>query len=103
MAEGQVPPEGQNLDIDLPPELENGVYANFAVVHHTPHEITIDFCQLGTTPVSPGETPKAKVVSRVHIAPTFAMPLLQAISTNVGKLEDTLRYQSEEGREGGQG
>lgn len=34
---------------------ENGVYANFAVVHHTSHEITIDFCQLGTNPTDPGQ------------------------------------------------
>jgi Protein of unknown function (DUF3467) len=81
----------QEIQIELPPELQNGVYANFALVHHTPHELTIDFCQLGVTPPSPGENPKAKIVARVLIAPTFVMPLLQAISTNVAQREDTLR------------
>lgn len=100
MSEGQVPPGGQNIDIDVPQELEDGVYANFAVVHHTQHEITIDFCQLGTSPVSAGESPKAKLISRVHVAPTFAMPLLQAISTNVTRREDALKYQSEDSGEG---
>lgn len=87
---GEVP-EGQNIDINLPPDLEQGVYANFAAVHHTPHEVTIDFCQLGTNPIQPGETPVANVVARVHIAPTFVMPLLQAISTNLAQRDDTLR------------
>jgi hypothetical protein len=89
MTEGT--PEEQNIQLDLLPELENGVYANFALVHHTAHEITIDFCQLGVNPMQPGEQPTAKVVSRIHIAPTFAMPLLQAISENIAKREDTLR------------
>ena len=89
--------EGKEIQIDLPGDLESGVYANFAIVHHTQHELTIDFCQLGVTPAGPGENPKAKVVSRVHIAPTFVMPLLQAISTNVARREDRLRQAEEEG------
>lgn len=92
-------PEGQEIQIDLAPELEVGIYANFAVVHHTRHEITIDFCQVGTTPPKEGEAMRAKVVSRVHIAPTFVMPFLQAISANVARREDTLRELREEGEE----
>jgi hypothetical protein len=92
-------PEGQNIDIDVPPELETGIYANFAVVHHTQHEVTIDFCQLGISPsAQEGQNPSARVVSRIHIAPTFVMPLLQAISTNVARREDALR-RFEEGEE----
>ncbi len=94
MAEGS--PEDQSIDINVPPGVEYGIYANFAVVHHTQHEVTIDFCQLGTSPRQEGETPVANVVSRVHIAPTFVMPLLQAISTNLASRDDTLR-QFEEG------
>jgi hypothetical protein len=39
----------------------------------------------------------ARVVSRVHLAPSFVMPLLQAISTNVGQREDTLRKLQQQG------
>ena len=92
-------PQGQNIDVHVPPELENGVYANFAVVHHTQHEVTIDFCQLGTSPVNPGETAVVPVVSRIHIAPTFVMPLLQAISANLAKRDDAL-WQLGESEEG---
>ena len=96
-AEGQ--PEGQEIQFELPSELETGIYANFALVHHTEHELTIDFCQLGVTPVQPGEAPKAKIVARIHLAPSFVMPLLQAISQNVTRREDTLRRILGEGEE----
>lgn len=89
MSEGV--PEKQDIGIGVPPELEDGVYANFAVVHHTQHEVTIDFCQLGTNPGPPDEAPVAKVISRVHIAPSFVTPLLQAISENSFRREDALQ------------
>ncbi len=89
MSEGV--PEEQNIGIGVPPELEDGVYANFAVVHHTQHEVTIDFCQSGTNPGPPDEPVVAKVVSRVHIPPTFVGPLLQAISENAFRREDALQ------------
>ncbi len=90
-------PQGQSIQFELPPELANGVYANYALVHHaTEHEITIDFCQIGMTPPAPDGSPTARIVSRIHIAPTFVTPLLQAISTNAFRQEDVLR-QLEEG------
>ena len=89
MAEGV--PDKRNLEISISPDVEDGVYANFAVVHHTQHEVTIDFCQLGTNPVPSGEPPAVKVVSRIHIAPTFIGPLLQAISENAFRREDVLK------------
>jgi len=98
---GEQEPQEQNAQYQLPAELANGVYANFAIVHHeTEHEITIDFCQVGSIP--PGTaTPKiVRVVSRVHIARSFVTPLLQAISTNAFRQDDTLR-QLEEGEPDG--
>ena len=96
MAEEYGMPEGQGIGVNVPLELEDGVYSNWAVVHHTQHEVTIDFCQLGTNPVAEGP-PTAKVVSRVHIPVTFVMPLLRAISTNVAQREETLRRFFKEG------
>ncbi len=84
-------PEKRDIAIAVPSELEDGVYANFAVVHHTQHEVTIDFCQLGTNPSETGEAPTAKVVSRIHIAPTLVTPLLQAISENAFRREDAIQ------------
>jgi hypothetical protein len=51
---GEQEPQGQQIHFELPKELAPGVYANYALVHHsTPHEITIDFCQLSTMPPTP--------------------------------------------------
>jgi hypothetical protein len=90
MSDAEAPGQ-QEIQIDLPAEREEGVYSNFALVHHTQHEITIDFCQLGVTPPQSGENPRARVVARVNIAPSFVMPLLQALASNVARREDTLR------------
>ena len=84
-------PDKRNLEINVPLEVEDGVYANFAVVHHTQHEVTIDFCQFGTNPGPSGEPPTAKLISRIHIAPTFVGPLLQAISENAFRREDAIQ------------
>lgn len=102
--EGQEPQE-QNIQYQLPPELANGVYANFAVVHHeTEHDIVIDFCQLDTippgVPASVGGQRVLRVVSRVQVARSFVTPLLQAISTNAFRQEDTLRKLGEEDPDG---
>ena len=90
-------PQEPNFQVNIPPEVEDGIYANFALVHHTQHEVTIDFCQLGINPIEPGKAPTAKVVSRIHIAPSFVMPLLQAISTNIANREDALKQFGEGG------
>ena len=97
MAEGES--QGQQIHFELPVELANGVYANYALVHHsTEHEITLDFCQM-SAPLTPGQPRVARVVARVYIAPSFVTPLLQAISANAFRQEDTFRQTSEEGEE----
>ena len=98
MAEEQ--PQEQSLEYQLPVELANGVYSNFALVHHeTEHEITIDFCQLDRLPPGQGGPGIARVVSRVHVARSFVTPLLQAISANAFRQDDSLKRFEE----GGQG
>ena len=94
-------PQEQQIQFELPAELANGVYANYALVHHsTEHEITIDFCQLSNVmPPPPEGVTNARIVARVHIAPTFVTPLLRAISTNAFRQENVIR-QLEEGGTG---
>lgn len=89
----------QEIQVELPPELEVGVYANFALVQGGPHDFTLDFCQL-TPPRNEDDPPKARVVSRIHIAPTFVGPLLQAISTNAFNRDEVVRKAQQE-QEGG--
>jgi len=94
--------EGQEIQVDVPAELEVGVYANFALVQSGEHDHTIDFCQL-TPPRRPGDAPRLRVVSRVRIAPTFVGPLLQAISQNAFNREEQLKQmQQQEPKEGGE-
>ncbi|MFL5941721.1 MAG: DUF3467 domain-containing protein [Gaiellaceae bacterium] len=74
-------PDGHEINVQLPPELVSGVYANFALVQASEHDFTLDFCQI-TPPTEEGEPPTARVVSRVRIAGSFVDSLLQALSSN---------------------
>lgn len=91
---------GQEIQVDLPNELDAGVYANFALVSSGEHDFVIDFCQL-SPPREEGDTPRALVVSRVRIAPTFVGPLLQAVSQNAFTRDEKLREAQEKQQEGG--
>jgi len=89
--------DGPEVEINVPPELQTGVYANFAAVSsQTPHDFNLDFIQL-----SPGaEAPQGTVVARVKVAQTFLMPFMQALAQYHSTVEDVLRRMKEEG-EGG--
>jgi hypothetical protein len=54
--------EPQEINVQIPPELETGVYANFAIVHSSEHEITIDLGQMMPRP-NEGTPPTVRVVS----------------------------------------
>lgn len=91
----------QELQIEVPPDVEVGVYANFALVAAGPHDFMIDFCQLAPQR-SDDDPPRARVVSRVRIAPTFIGPLLQALSQNAFNRDEMLKQQ-QQGDDGGEG
>jgi hypothetical protein len=92
--------EPHELQIEVPPDLEVGVYANFALVSAGEHDITLDLCQLMPRP-DESEPPRARVVGRVRLAPSFVGPLLQAISQNAFLREERLRKPAEASDEGG--
>ncbi len=76
----------KQVQVVVPDEQKHGEYANFLVVSHSPHEFTLDFCQL----LPSGEQGKvnAEVVSRVRIAPTMVGRVLNALNTNLSGYED---------------
>jgi len=76
----------QKVNVVVPDEVKHGEYANFLLVSHSPHEFTLDFCQL----LPSGEKGKvnAEVVSRVRIAPTMVGRVLSALNTNLSNYED---------------
>ncbi len=70
-----------NINIELNEVVAAGVYANLALVNHSPSEFVLDFIQL-----MPG-VQQAKVRSRVIIAPLHAKRVLAALQQNVQNYE----------------
>lgn len=83
---GQSGSGGQKINVSIDDARKHGVYANFLVVSHSPHEFTLDFCQ-----VMPGGGEgqvKAEVVSRLKVAPTMVGKIIRALNTNMTNYED---------------
>ena len=68
------------INVELPGELE-AVYANFAMITHSPSEVVIDFAR-----VLPN-VPRAKVYARVIMTPMNAKLLHRALGENLSKFE----------------
>ena len=76
-------PDGTNVQIRLPPELEAGVWSNFAVVRHSPYEFTLDFIRLD---FSEQQAPqRGVVVQRINMSPQFVEQLISALTDNMSK------------------
>lgn len=76
----------QEIDIELDEAVAQGDYSNLAIISHSTSEFVIDFAAL-----MPG-VPKAKVRSRVILAPEHAKRLLMSLQDNI------TRYESNVGR-----
>ena len=74
------------FQLELPQDVAQGQYANFAIITHSSSEFILDFAR-----ILPG-LPKATVKSRVILAPEHAKRLLQALNENI------MRYENEYGR-----
>lgn len=77
------PPKGaqQQINVELPADQAEGTYANLAIITHSPAEFVIDF-----TRILPG-IPKARVYSRIIMAPQHAKSLMKALEDNIKKYE----------------
>lgn len=74
--------KGQNqLNIDLPEEVAEGIYSNLAIISHSNSEFVVDFIRMVPN------VPKAKVKSRIILTPTHAKRLMRALMDNVKKYE----------------
>ncbi|MEA3376133.1 MAG: DUF3467 domain-containing protein [Chloroflexota bacterium] len=73
-------PRKQKVNIEVPPEL-GAIYANFAMITHSPSEVIIDFAR-----VLPN-TPRSKVHARIITTPMHAKLLLRALTENLEKYE----------------
>ncbi len=73
-------PQNQ-INIELPEEVAEGIYSNLAIISHSNAEFVIDFIRLVPN------VPKAKVKSRIILTPQHAKRLLRALADNVKKFE----------------
>ena len=73
--------KNNQLQIELPQDIAQGEYANFAIITHSSSDFIIDFAR-----VLPG-VPKAQVKSRVILAPEHAKRLLGALQENIVRYE----------------
>lgn len=74
-------PQQQQVNIEIPEDKVDGTYANFVVITHSHAEFIMDF-----TRIVPGSD-KAKVQSRVIMAPQNAKALLKALENNIQRYE----------------
>ncbi len=73
--------KNQQLQIELSPEVAEGVYSNLAIISHSSSEFVLDFIR-----IMPG-MPKAHVKSRVVLTPEHAARLFRALQDNLNKYE----------------
>lgn len=71
----------QQLNIELPEEIAEGIYANLAIIGHSQSEFIVDFVRIMPN------VPKAKVKSRVIITPQHAKRFAKALIDNINKYE----------------
>ena len=69
-----------SVNIEIPQDME-AIYANLAVITHSPSEIIIDFARLLPN------SPRGKVYSRIVMTPMNAKLLQRALNTNLAKYE----------------
>lgn len=77
----------RRISLDMPADLESGVYANFVAIWHDAESFTLDFATT-TRPPQPHEDPNtgerylntpAKVVARVKIPPSQVFEIMKAL------------------------
>ena len=69
------------LNIELPEDIAEGVYSNLAIIAHSSSEFVVDFVRLLPN------VPKAKVKSRIILTPHHAKRLYKALADNIQKFE----------------
>jgi len=81
MDEGMNTKKEKQINIELSEAVAEGTYSNLVLISHSPAEFVLDFIR-----VVPGR-PKAKVYSRIIMAPQHAKSLARALQDNLNKYE----------------
>lgn len=77
----QPPQPGQQMQLEIKPEIATGHYSNFAVISHSSSEFVIDFASMLPA------MPKANVETRVIMAPEHVVRLMHALQENIMRYE----------------
>jgi len=76
------PQQTQQINIELGDKEAEGIYANLAMIIHSPTEIIVDFARIMP------RMPKARVLSRIIMTPMHAKILHKALTDNIKKFEE---------------
>lgn len=76
--------EKHEIDVELDEAVAQGSYSNLAIISHSTSEFVLDFAAL-----MPG-VPKAKVKSRIILAPEHAKRLLMSLQENITRYESAV-------------
>ena len=79
MSENENQQNPQELQIQIPPDIQRGAYANNMIVAHTQEEFVLDFI-LATPPVG-------LVNARVVVSPSHAKRIAQVLIENIQNYE----------------
>ena len=74
--------KSRQIQIELPPDIAEGIYANFTVITHSPSEFVMDFARM-----VPGAQ-KVKVQGRIIMTPMNMKMLIKALTDNIAKFEE---------------
>ncbi len=74
-------PNQAQLKIELGEKEAEGIYANLAMIMHSPTEIVLDFAR------AMPRTPKARVLARIIMTPMHAKLLAKTLEDNLKKFE----------------
>ena len=81
MANGATTINSNQINIELPEDIAEGIYSNLAIISHSNTEFVVDFIRMMPN------VPQAKVKSRIILTPEHAKRFMHAISDNVKKFE----------------
>jgi hypothetical protein len=84
----------QQIEVELSPEVAEGVYSNLAIITHSNAEFIVDFINM-----MPGK-PKANVKSRIILTPQHAKRLMNALHDNIAKFENQFGKVTEGNQQG---
>ena len=72
----------KQINIEVKEDVASGIYCNLVIINHSPTEFVFDFVTM-----MPGFA-KAKVSSRIILAPQHAKKFMQALNKNIAAFEN---------------